>query len=214
MKKRIKDLVMGFLIGCLLMSATPVLANTVLQKIDVALNTIKVEVNGENLNANNILYNGTTYLPMRAIAEAVGKEVQWEQETMTASIIEKNIDVKIEDVNTINNNISYEEFINMFDLRFSIDENGSHIRHFIYNGDLSYENIKNVISSYDEEVLDSFGKQTIENIFSNEVYYGVENLIVFFNYEYYESLGGKKNILEFGKRGSEDIKSAYYFENN
>ncbi len=214
MKKRVKDVIIGFIIGCMLMTTIPALADTVLQKIDVVMNGVNVEIDGKKIDSSSILYNGSTYLPLRTVAEAVGKDVNWNQDTMTASIVDEDIDVKIEDVNMINNNISYEEFINMFDLRFSIDENGSHIRHFIYKGDLSYENIKAIMSSYDEEVLNSFGKQAIENIFSNETYYGVENLIVFFNYEYYESLGGKKNILEFGKRGSEDIKSAYYFENN
>lgn len=101
MKNRIKDILIGILIGSLLMTATPVLANTILQKIDVVLNGVNVEVNGEYLNANSILYNGSTYLPLRYVAEAVGREVEWNQETMTANIIDKGDN----DLNEVETNI-------------------------------------------------------------------------------------------------------------
>lgn len=98
MTKKIKYVFVGFVFGCILTLTTPVLADTILQKIDVALNTVKVEINGEKLNAENILYNGTTYLPMRVVAESVGKKVEWNQATMTANIIDKkeNIETIIE----------------------------------------------------------------------------------------------------------------------
>lgn len=88
MKKRIKDIVIGFIIGCLLMTTTPVLADSILQKIDVLMNVVNVEINGERLESNSILYNGSTYLPLRKVAEAVGKEVEWTQNTMTANIVD------------------------------------------------------------------------------------------------------------------------------
>jgi len=87
--KRIKDILIGILIGCLLIGTTPVLADTIAQSIEVVLNSVKVQINGEDISANTILYNGTTYLPMRAVAEVVGKEVEWNQSTMTANIVDK-----------------------------------------------------------------------------------------------------------------------------
>ncbi len=84
-----KKFLCGFLVGCLLMMTTPVLADSILQSIDVVLDSVQVQVNGEKLDANTILYNGSTYLPMRKVAEAVGKDVEWNQETMTANIVEK-----------------------------------------------------------------------------------------------------------------------------
>lgn len=89
MKKRIKDITIGFIIGCMLMTTMPVLANTVLQKIDVVLDGVNVEVNGSELDSNSILYNGSTYLPLRKVAEAVNKNVEWNQTTMTANIVDK-----------------------------------------------------------------------------------------------------------------------------
>lgn len=109
MKKRIKDITIGFIIGCMLMTTMPVLANTVLQKIDVVLDCVNVEVNGGELNSTSILYNGSTYLPLRKVAEAVGKDVEWNQETMTANIIDKKIeDVKVGET-SLNKFTTYEK---------------------------------------------------------------------------------------------------------
>ena len=50
---------------------------------------VNLEVNGEKVEADNILYKGTTYVPLRAVAEMLGKEVGWDQDTRTASINDK-----------------------------------------------------------------------------------------------------------------------------
>lgn len=94
-----KKFLIGVLVGCLLMMTTPVLADSILQSIDVVFDSVQVQINGEKLDANTILYNGSTYLPMRKVAEAVGKDVEWKQETMTANIVEK----KVGDNTMINN---------------------------------------------------------------------------------------------------------------
>ena len=44
------------------------------QTIDVIFDKIKLIVNGYNINENTLLYNGTTYLPIRAIANAIGAD--------------------------------------------------------------------------------------------------------------------------------------------
>jgi hypothetical protein len=88
---KMKKFLIGVLVGCLLMMTTPVLADSIFQSIDVVLDSVQVQVNGEKLDANTILYNGSTYLPMRKVAEAVGKDVEWDQETMTANIVEKKV---------------------------------------------------------------------------------------------------------------------------
>lgn len=54
--------------------------------IDVYFNLIGIEVNGSSVEVDNFLYNGTTYAPLRAVAEILGKEVEWKAETMTADI--------------------------------------------------------------------------------------------------------------------------------
>ncbi len=87
--KRLKDVLIGVIIGCVLMISNPALADTILTKIDVIFNGINVQVNGKDVEVNSILYKGSTYLPMRKVAELVGKDVDWNNDTKTANIVEK-----------------------------------------------------------------------------------------------------------------------------
>jgi uncharacterized FlaG/YvyC family protein len=101
-----KKFLIGVLIGCLLMMTTPVLADSILQSIDVVLNGVNVQLEGEDVDVNSILYNGSTYLPMRKVAELVGKDIEWKQETMTANIVERR---EIETMETDEFIIHYNE---------------------------------------------------------------------------------------------------------
>ena len=56
------------------------------RSINVVLNSINITVNGYEVKADNILYNDTTYVPLRAIAEMLNKNVEWDANTRTASI--------------------------------------------------------------------------------------------------------------------------------
>lgn len=49
-------------------------------------NTVTLEVNGTTITADNFLYNNTTYVPMRAVAEMLGKDVTWNAATRVAGI--------------------------------------------------------------------------------------------------------------------------------
>lgn len=91
MKKELKGFVIGLIIATLLMGT--VFAGSVKQTIEVVLNSVNLTVNGKKIEADNILYNGTTYVPLRAIAEALGKDVGWNAETNTASINDKSANV-------------------------------------------------------------------------------------------------------------------------
>lgn len=210
MNKRIKDLTIGFLVGCVVMMTTPVLADSIIQKIDVALNIVKVEVNGEKLDANNILYNGTTYLPMRAVAEAVGKDVDWNQDTMTASIVDENIKQEVNNVGEIE--ITYEDFMKMFDFRFSTDEpNNTKIRHFVYNGNLTYDELKELAHNYGKDNLLLFGSKKIEELFGEEDSYTTDRIILCFNYDYVESMFGGQDIFQIIKhKNSNEFECGLY----
>lgn len=58
------------------------------QKIDVVINSINIKVNGKSIGQDNILYEGTTYIPLRAAGEILDMEVDWDQETKVASIFD------------------------------------------------------------------------------------------------------------------------------
>lgn len=54
--------------------------------IKVYRNLIQVEVNGSPVTMDNFLYNNRTYVPMREVAELMGKDVRWNAYTKTAGI--------------------------------------------------------------------------------------------------------------------------------
>ena len=58
-------------------------------KISVERNTMNIFVNGNKVEADNFLYNDTTYVPLRIVSEMFEKTVGWEQLTNTASIGKK-----------------------------------------------------------------------------------------------------------------------------
>lgn len=54
--------------------------------IDAVLNEVTVKVHGQPLEPDNILYNGTTYVAMRAVAQSLGMPVSYDGATSTAYI--------------------------------------------------------------------------------------------------------------------------------
>lgn len=88
MKLNIKSFICGMLVMGVISSAVVIAADN-WQTINVLPNTIKVVVDGKEVQADNFLYNNTTYLPIRAVSEALGKDVQYDNATSTATISEK-----------------------------------------------------------------------------------------------------------------------------
>lgn len=60
-----------------------------LKNISVAPNYATIKVDGKVITADNFIYNGTTYVPLRAISENLSCTVDWDQKTKTASITSK-----------------------------------------------------------------------------------------------------------------------------
>ncbi len=84
MKKIMKGFISGVIISTLLMGT--VLGEGVKETIEVFVDYVNLTVNGKKIDSNTILYNETTYVPIRSVAEMLGKDVGWNQETQTASI--------------------------------------------------------------------------------------------------------------------------------
>lgn len=99
MKKRVQGLVAAALAGIILASGT-VFAKQATEKISVIYDNIKILIDGKefkptDVNGNAVepfIYNGTTYLPVRAIANAFDKDVDWEAQTSTVTLGTKNYD--------------------------------------------------------------------------------------------------------------------------
>lgn len=106
-----KDFIKGVAAGCALsavLGGAAVFADAMSTQIEAVYNNIKLVVNGEKItpkdaNGNTVepfISGGTTYLPVRAIANALGQEVDWDGDTNTVYIGSKKMGSKI-DMSTI-----------------------------------------------------------------------------------------------------------------
>jgi hypothetical protein len=92
MAKKLQGLFAGVVVAALLVSGTALAAST--QRLDAVFNSIKLFVDGKEVTPKDsegrtvepFAVNGTTYLPVRAVAEALGKEVSWDGNTNTIYI--------------------------------------------------------------------------------------------------------------------------------
>jgi hypothetical protein len=83
MFKRLQGLIVGIIIGALMAGGVAFAAT---QGFEAVANTVKIVVDGKEIqptdvNGNRvdpILLNGTTYLPIRAVATALNKAVYWD----------------------------------------------------------------------------------------------------------------------------------------
>lgn len=114
MKKEFKGFIVGIILASILMSSV-VFSEGIRKSIDVVVNSVNLTVNGNKVNADTILYNGTTYVPLRSVAEMLGKEVGWDGNSNTASINDKgfvNNAVKQPIIQTTSNNVSAPTMFN------------------------------------------------------------------------------------------------------
>lgn len=96
-----KKVVIG--LSALLICSGAAYAKQAEESISVLYENIKIMINGNQItpkDANGqevepFTYNGTTYLPVRAISEALDKNVGWDGETSTVSITDKAAENKV-----------------------------------------------------------------------------------------------------------------------
>jgi len=89
MKKRIRTMVIAFLTAAI--SCITVFAATGYQSAQIYYKNIKIIIDGEQITPKDVLGNivdpfimdGTTYLPVRAVSEALGMDVVWDGKTYT-----------------------------------------------------------------------------------------------------------------------------------
>lgn len=98
-KVTVKGIIAGVIIGALAASSVPAIAtgiDAVLNSVNIAINDNKVASSNENYELQNgtsvpysILYEGTTYLPVRKISELLDFTIDWDNDTRTI-LIETN----------------------------------------------------------------------------------------------------------------------------
>lgn len=88
-----KKVILGLIIGIVISTGT-IYAKQINDTIEIAYNNIKISVFGQecipkDTDGNIVepfIYEGTTYVPIRAISQAFGKRVDWNDETKTVEI--------------------------------------------------------------------------------------------------------------------------------
>ncbi|KAF5051704.1 hypothetical protein DSECCO2_416300 [anaerobic digester metagenome] len=134
--QRVKDVVMGAMVATLLIGAAPsAFAKVADAVISVNYNNIKVLVGEKELKTDKepFTYEGTTYLPVRAVAEAVGKEVKWDSVAKTVTLTNTDEGLQKEETKEVAKEISEttkapEDNSTVRINKEIIDENGVKIR--------------------------------------------------------------------------------------
>lgn len=75
-----KKVIAGFIAGMIFATAGSVMASSVIEKVTASIRSdYKLEVDGKmvDLKSPPLVYNGTAHLPLRAVGEVLGKEVDF-----------------------------------------------------------------------------------------------------------------------------------------
>ncbi len=81
-----KKILVGFAVA-LTLSTSTVFAGGVSTKANVVFNNVDVLVDGQRIDASNIVYNGTTYIPLRKVSEATGLTVNYDEATREINLV-------------------------------------------------------------------------------------------------------------------------------
>lgn len=92
MKEKLKSMAVGIVIGALLVPTTFATIGTVTK--DLSYNNIKITLDGKELTPTDaggnyvepFIMDGTTYLPVRGIANTLGLDVEWDGTTNTVKL--------------------------------------------------------------------------------------------------------------------------------
>lgn len=71
----------------LIFNIKPAFAKSILQKIEVMFNYVSIYMNNQQIVSDNILYKGTTYVPLRVISETNGMDVNWNEEKRRVDLV-------------------------------------------------------------------------------------------------------------------------------
>lgn len=99
MKERLQGIIIGAVVATVFTCGVA-FAKQATEAISVMYDNIKILIDGveytaKDANGNVVepfIYNGTTYLPVRGIANAFGKDVSWEAQTSTVKLGSINYD--------------------------------------------------------------------------------------------------------------------------
>lgn len=93
-----KNIFRNILIVCIVIIVlmSTVSAEQVFSVIKVIEDSVRVYINNDEVNIDNIIYKDTVYVPLGVIAEKFGKNVTWDKETRIMKINDKNTEEPVE----------------------------------------------------------------------------------------------------------------------
>ena len=146
--KRKKNKLHGFVLGMVIMAllvalAVPALAVTGRKQMEVDNTDIHLHVDGIPVSASPFASGGTTYLPVRAVGEALGMDVRWDGPTHTVYISDPT-EPSTTNSNTSSTTVTGKQTIDVdyLDIKLVVngkevtpkDVNGNVVEPFAYNG--------------------------------------------------------------------------------
>ncbi|MDD4663905.1 MAG: copper amine oxidase N-terminal domain-containing protein, partial [Caldisericia bacterium] len=81
----------SFLLSVIFFSSVIVYGDNIIKTIQVAYRNLSIQVNGKIIQSEQepFIYEGRTFAPLRTIAEAVNKNVEWDNEKNQVNITDK-----------------------------------------------------------------------------------------------------------------------------
>lgn len=176
MKKSIPPFLAGVLSAVLVGSLT-LSALAISGRMTIEVDPINIQVNGQTFqpkdaNGNDVAvfaYNGTTYAPLRALAEAYGLEVGYNSETNMATVVDPENrpaqdpkpDTAAPTFNwSAEEEAAYQEFKGMWEY----DTSDKSISVAEYKGSLQISALINEMKEYSVETLVKYGLRIYEEI--------------------------------------------------
>ncbi len=135
MKKTINKLITSTIIGLLMTSAVTTYAKGYEETIFATFNSLNIYLEDTKVDGGTLLYNGTTYLPLRSTANALGLEVVYSQAEQSINLFSNTGNVT--EVTTNNTSTrKYDEEINVHFNTLSLYLDGGEINGetLLYNG--------------------------------------------------------------------------------
>ena len=140
-----KERVMAITLVLVLTVSSVAFGASALETINVARNDATIYVNGNVLNADNFNYNGSLYVPLRAVSENMGMNVSWND-------IDKSATIKNDEIIKSSNEMYFSHLI----------ANYAHELYSIHIGVLNYLTFDYSASSLD--TLEAWSKEVVSKL--------------------------------------------------
>ncbi len=148
-KKKFVSFVAGFL-TCALLMGTVSFADEIYQTIQVISGKMKINIAGNQVDIDNFVYNDTTYVPLRQIANALDMVVTYDYEQSSVNIVDHKT------YQIMNKNIAFLV-------------NGQPVRVNYFTEVMNYYKINMGMASVEDEDADDFKNYVLKEVIGMEV---------------------------------------------